>query len=134
MAHTILVVDDDFQMRQFWTDVLTDQGYAVLAAANGTTGLSLIDQQPPALIIVDMLMPGMNGIEFCRTLRKADATAAIPVIVCSGAQESTIEHECSYTAFFPKPFNLQQLLSAIGAYTASQAHTADQPDLAVECR
>jgi CheY-like chemotaxis protein len=117
--HTILVVDDDDQMRQFWTDVLMEQGYTVLTADNGATALELIDQQTPTLIIADILMPGIDGIELCLSLRKLDTTASIPIVVCSATQEAAIQNECSYTAFFTKPFNLNQLLNVVASYTTA---------------
>lgn len=115
--HTILVVDDDDQMRQFWTDVLVEEGYTVLTADDGAAALKLIDKQKPTLIIADIMMPGVDGIDLCLSLRSAETTAAIPIVVCSATQEAIIQDECSYTAFFTKPFNLQQLLSLVASYT-----------------
>ncbi len=117
--HTILVVDDDDHMRQFWTDVLLEQGYSVLTADNGATALELIDQQRPTLIIADIMMPGVDGIDLCISLRSLETTAAIPIVVCSATQEATIQNECSYNAFFMKPFNLNQLLSLVASYAAA---------------
>src|SRR5713226_7494977 len=77
---TILVVDDRPANRELLTTLLGYKGHRLLEAGDGKEGLALALDQPPDLLISDILMPSMDGFEFVRQLRAASATATIPVI------------------------------------------------------
>ena len=83
MQKQILVVDDEMVMRSLVTIALQRKGYSVTQMDNPFKALSSIDQEVPDLIILDLMMPGMNGIEFCRRIREQSATANVPIIIFS---------------------------------------------------
>src|SRR5262249_26997875 len=73
-APTILIVDDDPIIRSLMLDALEDQGHAVIEAADGVEALALVEGAAPALIVVDAIMPNMDGFALCRELRRRTAT------------------------------------------------------------
>lgn len=83
----ILVVDDVAFMRRMIAGIVRMLGYDVLEAADGPTAISTMKQDPPALVILDIMMPQMSGYEVCEWIRGNPGTASIPVIVCTANQE-----------------------------------------------
>lgn len=83
---TILTVDDSSTMLIVLGKLLSEMGYAVLQASNGLEGVQMAQAQTPDLIIMDVTMPGMNGIEALAKLKENPKTAAIPVMMCSSEQ------------------------------------------------
>ncbi len=81
----ILLVDDDEGIRFVYTQELQDEGYTVIKAKNGEEGLCLFEQERPDLVILDIQMPGMNGIEVLRRMKKM--SPEIPVILSSAFPE-----------------------------------------------
>ena len=77
----ILIVDDEQYLNDLYTELLTSEGYTVTSAFNGKEALTLIFKNPPQLIILDIMMPIMNGNEVLAALHDEDATKRIPVIV-----------------------------------------------------
>ena len=86
---TILVVDDSPTERFFAVDMLTQAGFTVLTADNGETGIAQARAQQPDLILMDVVMPGLNGYQATRTLTRDPQTAHIPVIVCTSKGQET---------------------------------------------
>ena len=78
---TILVIDDEPQIRQLFRVALSRQGYTVATASNGSDGLLALENAMPDLILLDLAMPEMDGIQFLRVLRAAPEWANLPVIV-----------------------------------------------------
>jgi CheY-like chemotaxis protein len=83
----ILIVDDSKFIAQSYSRVVMGLGYRVLIACDGKTGLFAATSCTPSLILLDMLMPGMDGIEVLRTLRRTPSTSKIPVLVISSLSE-----------------------------------------------
>jgi CheY-like chemotaxis protein len=83
----ILVVDDDEEIRTFFATLLTDEGAAVLQAADGDLGLEIARRSRPDLITLDLSMPGADGIEAFSRLRTTTETAQIPVCIVTGFPE-----------------------------------------------
>ena len=77
----ILVVDDEAYIREFLHSVLTDDGYEVMTAADGLEALPIAVEQQPDLILLDIMMPGLNGMETCKQLRERPTTSHIRVII-----------------------------------------------------
>jgi twitching motility two-component system response regulator PilH len=85
----ILVVDDSPTERFFLTDLLTKSGYEVLTAENGDDALAKIRLERPALIVMDVVMPGSSGFQITRALNRDPATQSIPVILCTSKSTET---------------------------------------------
>ena len=113
----ILVVDDEDDILQFLELVLREKGYDVVTAAGGQEALTRAQIEKPDLVLLDIMMPQMDGWEVLKLLRVDDETADIPVAMLSarteakdrvqGLQEGAIDYIC-------KPFALQELLEKIG--------------------
>lgn len=117
---TVLVVDDDPSIIAFLTAALDDEGYRVLTAT-GAAALTLARTQRPAVILLDIMMPGMNGLEVSRRLRADPATATIPIIAMSAhAGSSTSILDMHADDHLPKPFKLAQLYRAVARWTQAQ--------------
>jgi CheY-like chemotaxis protein len=116
MMKQVLVVDDDPLMHRLFQHHLEKAGYQMVSAKTGREGLDLASRQPPQLIVMDIMMPDMDGLEALRELKKGDATKDIPVIVitANGHHMARKESEQSGAAvFLTKPFSPMQLLTEI---------------------
>lgn len=108
----VLVVDDDAAILRTVTDILTDEGYEVLTAANGAEALALLAQTAPGVILLDMRMPVMDGWQFARALDARQR--AIPLIVMTAAQDARQwGREVGAVAHLAKPFDLDALLAEV---------------------
>jgi CheY-like chemotaxis protein len=106
----ILVADDDIQVRAAMCSALADAGFEVVEATNGEEVLRLVEASPPRLVVMDAVMPGMNGAELLRRLRLR--SPALPVIVCSGYAPDAALHEDGIP-FVAKPFRRATLVEAV---------------------
>jgi DNA-binding NtrC family response regulator len=104
-AGNILVVDDDPDIREVLADRLEALGYRVLTAANGVEGLEVFERQVPHLVLLDIEMPGMNGLEMLGEIRKREHDTAVIMITAYGTIERAVEamKDGAYD-FIPKPF------------------------------
>jgi len=110
---TLLVVDDEVGVTEALQDLLSDEGFAVLTARNGKDGLKRIGEKRPDLILLDYMMPVMDGRQLLLALQ-ADATHQdIPVILMSAIPHSSIPTDCKPAAFLRKPFDIEQLLTEV---------------------
>ena len=115
MAGTILIVDDDLDIRDALTDVLGDQGYAARAVGDGLEALAYLrSQPPPGVILLDWMMPHCNGAQF-RTLQLADpALAGIPVVILSADVNLADKiKQLNVHAYLAKPVSLDRLFAVI---------------------
>ncbi len=80
---TILIIEDELPFRQIYRDILRLDGYKVLEAENGEEGLKMIAQQPPDLILLDIVMPKVSGFDVLAKLKSQPETSQIPVVVYS---------------------------------------------------
>ena len=85
----ILVVDDSATDRFFLTELLEKAGYTVTNAENGEECLAKVDIDMPDLVVMDVIMPGLNGFQTTRARSKNEKTAHIPVIMCTGKEQAT---------------------------------------------
>lgn len=85
----ILVVDDSATERHVLVTLLEGKGYAVVTASNGEDGVTAAKRELPDLILMDVVMPGMNGYQATRTISRDDATKHIPVIMCTSKDQET---------------------------------------------
>lgn len=114
----ILVVDDSPTERFFISDLLVKNGYLVSMAENGEEGVAQAKQTIPDLIIMDVVMPGMNGFQATRALSKEETTKGIPVILCTTKGQETDKvwgMRQGASAYLVKPVNPDHLLKQIKA-------------------
>lgn len=110
-AATILVIDDEDYVTDMVANALELEGYSTQVAYNGRAGLALAQKVPADLIIIDIMMPYLNGITLMQQLRELDSTAHVPIILISaGAVPSKLP---SGVIFLPKPFDLDGLLTLV---------------------
>lgn len=115
-AQKILVVDDKPDNLRFFSKLLTDQGYQVRKAINGKLALDAANLEPPDLILLDILMPDLDGYQVCRCLRECDRTRHIPIIFVSALDEAVDKVEAfklGGTDYISKPFNTSELLARV---------------------
>lgn len=112
-ARKILVVDDEFSILETLAEVLSFEGYQVITATDGARALSLIEQEAPSLVLLDYMMPVMDGLELLRKLRTLPWGARLPVILMTAAPLSVPEDERRWNILLRKPFDIQGLLDAI---------------------
>jgi CheY-like chemotaxis protein len=109
----LLIVDDEVAILEALTDILSVEGYEVATAANGAEGLKNVHEDRPDLILLDLMMPVMDGQEMLRRLKDDPALRAIPVVVMSAGRVSKADLQGS--RFLAKPFELDDLLDTVSA-------------------
>jgi CheY-like chemotaxis protein len=116
MAKKILVVDDESAVRDLLQEFLTSAGYEVLTAANGEEALALAEQEDPEVILLDAIMPGIDGLETCERLKTQERTAWIPIIMMTGLGAVPGEaYEAGAEDFVFKPLKHADLLRRVSA-------------------
>ena len=111
----ILVVDDVPENVRLLEAVLAPRGYDVVMAYDGAAALEIVDAKQPDLVLLDVMMPGLDGYAVCRRLRESDETAALPVIMVTSSlgEEKTRAIEAGADDFIPKPFNHDEMLTRV---------------------
>lgn len=113
---TVLVVDDLKAQLSLISGYLEQEGFLVVTAENGNDALAKASAQTPDLVITDLVMPEMSGLEFCRKLKKDPATAQIPVIACT-TKDRDIDKQWAkkqgVVAYLVKPFTKEEMISAV---------------------
>ncbi len=120
----ILVVDDDPRLLHIVGLYLGIEGYEVAQASNGEDGLKAVEAQPPDLVIMDIMMPGMDGVEACRRIRSNPTTAHIPVLMfsaLSGDDDVERARLAGANHLITKPFNLVGLGSVVKSFFSQDA-------------
>jgi DNA-binding response OmpR family regulator len=115
----ILIIDDDELIHKLLGAILQKAGFDCLDALNGQDGLEIAKTKTPELIILDIMMPEMNGFEVMRALKYCPSTASIPVIFLSGKfhnREKALARELGAADFMEKPFERTELLARVKTY------------------
>ena len=110
--NTVLVVDDQLSHREMISNLLKGSGFKVMMASDGNEALEQIEAHPPDLVILDIVMPKVNGYEVCRQVKSNPITKQIPVIVCSIMSEEFDRFwgmRQGADAYIGKPFQPQEL-------------------------
>lgn len=113
---TILIVDDSRTVVAAFTKVLKQAGFRTIAATNGIEGVAAAKAHLPDLILMDVVMPGLNGFQATRQIRKHDTTSEIPIIIVSGEQQATEQFwgkRVGANAFLSKPIDRGQFFGKI---------------------
>jgi CheY-like chemotaxis protein len=108
---SIIVVDDELVILELIRDIFHEEGFTVLTASTGAAALQLIKQQPVALVITDMMMPNLTGLELAQRLRSDPATATIPIILMSAAMPSGVSD--IFADVIHKPFPLEVIVQVV---------------------
>ncbi len=117
-TRSILVVDDDDNIRTLVNMALIDEGYSVLTAINGVAALKVIDETPPALILLDMRMPVMDGWQFAQAYRQM-APPHAPIITMTAARDAAVSaQQINANAFLSKPFDIDDLIAMVHEYVS----------------
>jgi two-component system alkaline phosphatase synthesis response regulator PhoP len=121
MPKTVLLIDDDYDFLVATKTVVEAAGYAVKTAGSGEEGLEAVRRSAPDLIVLDVMMPGMDGWAVCETLKGAPATSRIPIIMLTAVASHVKETDYTHASgkmtdaddYFPKPVNPQVLVERI---------------------
>ena len=113
----VLIIDDDPAIRTIITDVLAEEGFATVAAADGAAALTCLKETQPCLILLDLMMPGMDGFAFRAIQRITPQVAAIPVVVLSAFPTSVdTAATLDAVAYLSKPVRLDRLVMVVDRY------------------
>jgi cyclic di-GMP phosphodiesterase len=131
-AVRILIVDDERQNRDLLVRLLSREGYGTLTASNGEEALSLVAEAPPDLVLLDVQMPGISGMEVCRRLKEDSATRLTPVVLVTGLRDR--EHRIQGILvgaddFVSKPFDFEELRARVRSLLRLKRYT-DELDTA----
>ncbi len=131
MGDKVLVVDDEQQVRDLLNTFLEREGYQVVVASNGEEAIKLAEAENPQLILLDVVMPGLDGIETCRKLKSQEKTRLIPVIISTAFRDTLGEAlEAGADDFLTKPFHLLEVAIRVKSILRVQ-HLSDELDRAV---
>lgn len=110
MADKILVVDDERQIRELLRKILTKEGYEVVEATNGEEAVKLAEKESPQVILMDINMPVVDGIEACKRLKVSDKTRLIPILMITAFEDNKeVAVGAGAEDFVCKPFDLLEL-------------------------
>ncbi len=113
---TVLVIDDDADTREILTRTLERAGYVVVTAVDGPSGLALAGTRPVDVILLDVMMPGMDGFAVCAELRGDERTRPIPVILLTAKDDIATRAagmRLGVSEYIPKPVSLHEVLARV---------------------
>src|SRR5205814_9004984 len=113
----VLIVDDDVETLSVERELLAESGYRVVEARDGAEALRAVQEDAPAVVVLDVQMPGMDGPSFARELRMA--LRRVPLVILTAAADPRREADrCNAEAYLSKPFDAQQLVSVVRRFAA----------------
>lgn len=129
MRSTILIVDDDEKIVSMLRRGLAFEGYDVQTASNGAEGLSKLMDKEPDIVILDVMMPQIDGFEVCRRLREAGSKVPVLMLTAKDEVQSRVTGlDTGADDYLVKPFALEELLARVRALLRRKADIADTPD------
>ncbi len=116
MTQPLLMIEDDSRLAAMVGDYLRQSGYAVVHAADGASGLEALAQQRPELVILDLMLPDMDGLDVCRRIKAHDASVAVLMLTAKGdPMDRIVGLEIGADDYLPKPFEPRELLARVRA-------------------
>ena len=113
MHSTILIIDDDEKLNRLLTDFLGEFGFKILTATHPEVGLKKLNQKSPDLVILDVMLPGMDGFEVCRTIRQHSLVPIIMLTARGELMDKVVGLELGADDYLPKPFEPRELVARI---------------------
>jgi CheY-like chemotaxis protein len=110
---TVLVVDDDEEIRETLAELLGEAGYEVTTASGGQEALDELRRSLPHVLVLDLMMPGVNGFDVLHAKEKDPSLASVPVIVISATPDEGVTHVDNVQKRFQKPFALDPFLESV---------------------
>jgi len=120
----ILIVEDNEKNRRLARDILQVKGYRVIEAETAEAGLEIAPRERPQLVLMDIQLPGMNGIQALKKMREIEATRAIPVLAFTASvmpQDRREIMDAGFDGFVAKPINLKEFVAAIAKALGNDA-------------
>jgi CheY-like chemotaxis protein len=116
---TVLVVDDEFGVAEVLQSILEDEGYRVVTAINGKQALARLSEFTPDLIMLDYMMPILDGTQTLAAIRSQSAFAQLPIIMMSSLEEVSVRETCTdYNSFLRKPFRAVAVVQLVAQLLA----------------
>lgn len=113
---TVLVVEDTASEQDLIVNYLVESGYTVISATNGQEALKKIEGKKPDVVITDLVMPGMSGLELCRSLKKNSETKDVPIVTCTSKNQELDKlwgMKQGIDVYLTKPFSREDILRAV---------------------
>jgi two-component system phosphate regulon response regulator PhoB len=132
MARTILVIDDEPELVKLLDYNLTKAGYLVLSARDGENGLGMARKHAPDVILLDVMMPGLDGWEVCKRLRQDPGTSAIPLLMLTAKADEgdrVLGLELGADDYVTKPFGVRELLARVKALLRRSEAATNTPEV-----
>lgn len=123
----VLVVEDDRSLRDLYRSALSATGHEVIAVEDGLDALRMVGNRYPGAIVLDMVLPGLNGREVYRELKSNPETSHIPVVLVTGGDMSDLPLDESACFILKKPTTIAQLLAAVDTVLGREARPASDP-------
>ena len=132
MARTVLVIDDEPELVKLLDYNLTKAGYLVISAKDGEAGLAAARKHAPDVIILDVMMPGLDGWEVCKRLRTEPSTAALPMLMLTAKADEgdrVLGLELGADDYVAKPFGVRELLARVKALLRRSETASSSPEV-----
>ena len=126
--HRVLVVEDSDAIRMAFTILLEESGYHVDAAATGAEGVRMAAERAPDLVLLDLGLPDIPGVEVARRIKSAPGTSRVPVVALTGRDDDADRealHAAGCTAYLVKPVDTQALIRALPGYIENARAVAE---------
>lgn len=114
----VLVIDDEPDLRELYSVTLREAGHEVLTASNGAEGLGILQRERLDIVLVDLMMPVMDGYEFLQHLRRMPEHRGTPAVVVSAVATGGFSQKLGASGFVAKPFDVDELISVVERYAA----------------
>lgn len=125
----LLIIEDEFPMRNALSETLQAEGYRTITAADGPSGLERALEESVDLILLDVMLPGLDGYALCRELRQAGRTTPVLMLTARGQVDDRVTGlDCGADDYLVKPFSMKELLARVRALVRRQEKNNTVPD------